>query len=306
LVVALVFSFNKGLSRFTRTYEVRLRAESIGGLTERSSVLMSGVKVGAVREIELARDGNGVLIHLRIDERYRVRRDAKFHIEQVGFLGDQFVAIYAHGTTGPLLGDGEEVQIEQPFNFQAAARSATELIQKVGSLVDNLNGGVARLNATLLSDTTLTNASRTIWNLKDFSERALIMVDNVNGLVATNSAAIHQAVSNLVRFSTEVQMLAEELSVTVVSNRTGFTAAVRDLQATSQILKELAGTINEGRGVVGSLLRDEQLQSNVTQTLRNVAVLSSNLARYGLLYKPKKQKGEGVPPEPAYRGKSPF
>jgi ABC-type transporter Mla subunit MlaD len=241
-----------------------------------------------------------------VDERYRVRSDAKFHIEQVGFLGDQFVAIYAHGTSGPLLEDRAEVKIEQPFNFQAAARSATELIQKVGLLVDTLNDGVSRLNATLLSETTLTNATRTIWNLKDFSERALLMVESINLLVATNSPALYQSLSNLTRFSTEVQMLAGELSSTVASNRTGFTVAVRDLQETTGILKEMATTVNAGEGVVGSLLRDQQLQVNVAQTMRNLSVLSSNIARYGLLHKPKKQKVERSSDPAPYSGRTPF
>ena len=62
---------------------------------------------------------------LKIDSRYPLRQDARFVIEQSGFLGDQHVAIYPQSTTTPLLEPGSEVPCEQPFNLQEAARSAT-------------------------------------------------------------------------------------------------------------------------------------------------------------------------------------
>src|SRR5689334_22433588 len=93
LLAALLVEFSKGLTLFRPTYTLYLRADNVGGLKPRAGVMMSGVQVGTVSEIELAPDGKSVVITLRLYKQYAVHKDADFIIDQSGFLGDQFVAI---------------------------------------------------------------------------------------------------------------------------------------------------------------------------------------------------------------------
>src|SRR5437867_683751 len=90
VMAALLLVFSKGVSLFTPTYTLRLRAENVGGLKSRAPVTVSGVTVGRVVDTELAPDGKGVSILLQIEKRYGIHRDARFVVEQVGLLGDQF------------------------------------------------------------------------------------------------------------------------------------------------------------------------------------------------------------------------
>ena len=48
LVAVLLLVFSKGMTWFTPTYTLRLRADNVGGLKSRSAVLISGVAVGTV------------------------------------------------------------------------------------------------------------------------------------------------------------------------------------------------------------------------------------------------------------------
>jgi len=54
LLAVLLIQFSKGTSIFRGTYELRLQAANVGGLKPRASVLLSGVQVGAVSDIQLA------------------------------------------------------------------------------------------------------------------------------------------------------------------------------------------------------------------------------------------------------------
>ena len=51
------------------------------------------MQVGTVSGMQLAPDGKSVTIILRIYQDYQIHKDARFVIEQSGFLGDQYVAI---------------------------------------------------------------------------------------------------------------------------------------------------------------------------------------------------------------------
>ena len=66
LLAVLLIQFSKGASLFRGTYELRLNASNVGGLQQRAKVLLSGVPVGSVSDIQLADDGKSVTILLKI------------------------------------------------------------------------------------------------------------------------------------------------------------------------------------------------------------------------------------------------
>src|SRR5437016_4726562 len=107
LIAALLLIFSKGLNLFTPTYDLRLRSGTVGGLKNRATVLLNGVAIGNVVGTEVAADGRGVIILTRINSKYAIHADARFAIEQIGFLGDQYVAIYSQENKGPVLKAGE-------------------------------------------------------------------------------------------------------------------------------------------------------------------------------------------------------
>src|SRR5437867_5564568 len=91
--VGLLLTFTKGSSLFIPTYELRLKAQTVAGLRKGAAVLLSGVVIGNVEDADVAPGGRGVLIRVKIKDKYRIHSDARFVIEQIGFLGDQYVAI---------------------------------------------------------------------------------------------------------------------------------------------------------------------------------------------------------------------
>ena len=93
LLAVLLIQFSKGTSLFHGTYELRLHASNVGGLQQRAKVLLAGVQVGSVSDIQLADDTKSVTILLKIYKNFKIYSDARFVIEQSGFLGDQYVAI---------------------------------------------------------------------------------------------------------------------------------------------------------------------------------------------------------------------
>jgi phospholipid/cholesterol/gamma-HCH transport system substrate-binding protein len=304
LLVFLLMSFSKGLTILTRSYDLHLRAVSVGGLKERAAVLMSGVTIGNVVAANIPTDGRGVMIQLKIQEKYKIHADARFVIEQIGFLGDQYVAIYPTKNAQPILQAGAEVVCESPLDFQEIIRSAGGLIQGVDRTVKTVNDMLMRVDRNLLSEQNLTNVSITINNLRIASGKAASMVDHINNLVDTNSRPISRTLTNLVLFSEELERLAVEMQQAVATNKVELTAAVKNIESISRVLNKMVTDVESGHGLAGALMRDDRLRVDVRQIMENFSNLSSNLNKYGLLYKPKPPKKETGPP--TYQGKSPF
>ncbi len=314
LLGVLLVNFSKGASVFAPTYDLRLRTSNIGGLIPGAKVVLAGVPIGSVAELQLDPSGRTVVAVLRIYKRYQIHGDASFFIEQAGFLGDQYVFVRAEENKLPPLTDGTEVACQEPFNIQEAARSAQGLIQRVDTMVEQVTAAVDRVDKTLLADATLNNLTMTITNLRTVSEKTMSVVSRIELLVETNSPTLTRSVdnfadfseklstiTNLVQFSERLNKVADELQLTIKENRGDIRGAVKNVEEATASAKTILSNIESGKGLAGSLLQDEQLQVQFGQIVTNVSILSSNLSRFGLLYKPKVNKSTQNKPSDAVK-----
>lgn len=249
VLVGLLLLFSKGFT-LQPGYTLKLKAETAGTLKTRVAVLMSGVPVGTISAIQLAPDGRNVTILLRIQRQYEIRRDARFVIEQSGFLGDQYVSVVPTTNAAPPLQDGDIVTAESPFDLQEVARAAAGFIKRIDETATRLNDTIADVRREALNENTLTNLAGAVTSLNKFSAGALRTVDSLNLLVITNSTPINSAVSNL--------------NAATISLNTLLT----DMQA--------------GKGLAGAVLTDERLAASFKETAANLSATSSNLNRFGL------------------------
>ena len=271
LVALLIIQFSKGTSVFRGTYELRLHAINVGGLKPRAAVSLAGVQVGSVSDIMLAADGKSVTILLKIYKDDKIYHDARFVIEQSGFLGDQYVSVIPTDNQLPLLENGADVKCQEPFDLQEVMRSATGFIQRIDEMARKLDVSVSDLQRVVLNQETLTNFSVAVNNLRLFSEQAIGAVSDINALVSSNGSQVSLAVSNFVFFSQDLNTNGVEIS-----------AAVKNIESATEILTNLMGNLQSGKGLAGTVLQNEQLATNVQIIADNLAVTTSNLNRIGL------------------------
>ena len=282
LLAVLLLQFSKSTSIFRGTYELRLHASNVGGLKERASVLLAGVQVGTVSGIELDPTGKSVTILLRVYKDYNIYHDARFVIQQSGFLGDQYVAIIPTANQPPRLQNGADIDCEAPFNLQETARAAAGFIQRIDDTAQKLDAAVGYVRRLVLNEQTLTNLSAVIGNLRDFSEQATNMVANINLLVSTNAEQIDLAVSNVVFFSQDLIHLSDDARGVVSTNGVEISAAVKNIESSTETLKQLMDGVQSGQGLAGALLKNGPLSTNVEAIAANLTIATSNLNQLGL------------------------
>ncbi|HYG33990.1 MAG TPA: MlaD family protein [Clostridia bacterium] len=301
---ALLLQFSKGVTLFRSTYQIFLDAPNVGGLKRNAAVLMSGVQVGTVSDIRLTPSGRNVVITLRIFSDYQIHKDARFVIDQSGFLGDTYVAIVPTKNELPVFVDNDEehAKAQEPFNFLEFTRNASGFIERLDETAKKLNEALEDVRQVALNPQTLTNLAVTVGNLREFSERALATVDNVQGLVASNGPALTLSSSNLVAFSYQLNEFADGLNGVLATNTPEINAVIKNVGSSSETLNSLLQDVKSGKGLAGELIRNEQVANDVARIAQNLSVTSSNLNRLGLWgimwqRKPARQSA-GPPPEP--------
>ena len=282
LLGALMLEFSKGMSLFHKTYHIYLRAENAGNLAVQAQVRMSGVQVGTVKDIQLDSSGKFVVMDLQIYGNYVIYKSARFLIEQAGFLGDQYIAIAPTKNEGPTFQDKDHAQAEPPLNLQEVARSAAGFVQHVDETAKRLNDAIADIRRLVLNQETLSNLAVSASNLRVGSERAVKAIDSLDRAVSSNSPALQQTGSNLVYFSQQLNEFAASLGQVVQTNSPDVNASVKNIESSTEVLKNLMEGVQAGKGPAGNLLKNEQLSADLTEIVKNLSITTSNLNQRGL------------------------
>ena len=282
LLGALLLQFSRGTSLFRPTYNLYLTANNVGGLKKHASILMSGVQIGIVSEIRLNPQGTNVTITLQIYNQYAIHKDARYLIEQSGFLGDQYVAIVPTKNEGGTWEPDSHPMAEEPFNLQEVARSAAGFLKRVDETTKKLDDAIADVRRLLLNEQTLTNLSSAVGTLRLASEHALDTVNGFNSLVESNRASVAIAVSNVVYFSQQLNQVAGDAKDLLATNGAELTASMKNIESSTVVLKDVLSNVQSGKGLAGAVLENEKLATNVETIAANLSITTSNLNRLGL------------------------
>jgi ABC-type transporter Mla subunit MlaD len=278
LMAGLLLLFSKGVSVLPGgNYRIVLTTSNVGGIVPEANVLMAGVKVGQVERIELSDDGKTARLIITIRSNYQIHSDARFNIDSMGFLGDAYVSVTPGDNAGPILKDGDTHACQEPFNMQEVARATVGFIHRIDITAQKLNDAMTRLDKTLLSDDSLSNAAVAVLTFRRVSDHALTAVDDIHNLFATNSAPAAEAVSNLVVFSANINAVANQLNDLIATNRPELAEVIRNFQSASSTVRDIADGVQSGHGVIGGLIKDEKMRKELYEAIYRINSIGTNL-----------------------------
>jgi ABC-type transporter Mla subunit MlaD len=164
LIFIVIFTIGKDKGFTQSKFQVDVLFRDVGGLLEGAPVLLAGVHVGTVADINfLEREfqGRRVRVRLNIFEKYRrqLRKRVRFNIETEGILGEKLVEITV-GEGGKRIDLNRPVIGEDPLNvrdlaevFSDAAESFTKTSDVFNQIdLENLSEALAE-TAQSLSET---------------------------------------------------------------------------------------------------------------------------------------------------------
>jgi phospholipid/cholesterol/gamma-HCH transport system substrate-binding protein len=131
LFIFLIMVMGGGTGFFSRQFSLYVRFAQVKGLHFGSEVSLSGLRVGTVKDITIAKGNDReLLIQLNIakDVQNRIRKDSVARISTQGILGDKYVEITIGSPGEPMLRDGDFIEAED----------LPDLLTKGGGLVEEL------------------------------------------------------------------------------------------------------------------------------------------------------------------------
>lgn len=234
------------------------------GIKQGQSVLLTGVDVGFVGDVDLKADGT-LIVTMRINKKYSVPEGTVATIEANGIFGDVVVALR------PLKPNAESIPVGGFVPIGKPSPSIADLLAKVdtasGQLTDVAHtvqvelvqgGGIADLHKTLSS------ANRLVSELSEIaaeqSRQLTVTMRSLNRAVsAVDSAAVDSTVRNLKTTSANIEQLTS------------------NLERTSGRLDALLAKVDSGQGTAGKFLNDPSVYNELHTTLARMDSLAADL-----------------------------
>jgi len=278
------FSLNRG------RYELHIVFPNVGGLSEGDPVQVAGVQKGRVTTIQLQPDG--VRVTISLDGDVHLPANSRFSIQNMGLMGEKFVAI--EPGPGLYILTGEDTAgtaaSDQPGAPQAMAPGSERagVLQPGQTLSGNYRGGMSEImgeveellrvvqglantfNETIGNPQARTSIQESLENVRRFSQVLADLVDEQGGELSL-------ALQDLRTASEGFRELVQDNRTQVDSTLDQFHRASMDLeQLTAQLtevsstFKRLADKVERGEGTLGEFVADETLYRDIKQTVKNL------------------------------------
>jgi phospholipid/cholesterol/gamma-HCH transport system substrate-binding protein len=287
LSALLILNFSKGVTLFKSTYKIHILMPTVAGLKPAADVMMAGVPVGKVAATTLSLDGRSVDITVEVVSKYQIHKDARFHIDALGFLGDQYIEVTpAEGDLAvenkvPLLTNGETITGETPLNMQEAVRSISDFVAIGQQTMRDIDTAVSNVNNTILDSVALTNFVATMTNFGSVTEDAAVMAKEVRGMLDSNIPSIHVAITNIAALAEKWDVMSDKLNLYFLTNADRVTDAVSNFNGASANMKQLTGEIEAGQGLAGSMVKDKQVQTNFAVLVAHLNDMAEQYTAFG-------------------------
>ena len=271
-LVLLLYMIGKNQNLFSSNYILKARFENVQGLKPGNNVRYSGIEVGTVKKIKFLND-TLIEVSMLIDTKMKgiIRKNAVASIGTDGFVGNKVLNISAGKQSAGAAEEDDVLLTKKPIDTDEMLRTLDKTNNDIAIIAESLKTTVDNINSSdalwkILNEKTLPDNIRTsVNNIKLATARAANMVNDLQeivtdvkngkgslGAILTDSAYainLKEAVQKIKSVGENADTLAEEIH---------------------QVVKSVKNDLDNGKGVMNTLLKDSSVVNKLHQSLDNI------------------------------------
>lgn len=268
IVVAIVGSLWLARGGLSKGYALYAKFPWSSGLKQGQPVLLAGVNVGYVDEVELRQDGT-VLTTFRVGKEYKVPQGTVATVIPNGIFGDMAIALT------PVRPNPRSIPENDTVPVGPSAPGIAELTGKADSIATSVNAITTGVQRDLVASGGLTEMRVAIGEMRQTIAGTNRLVSQFSGIAAEQNrqltatlASFRQAVSGVDSAkidSTLVNLRAASANMAALSAQFG---------ETSQKLDAIVAKVDSGNGTAARLVNDPGIYNDVRALLQRLDSLT--------------------------------
>lgn len=279
-IIGLVWGFNflKGKNLFVKENIYYSVYDRIDGLVESSPVVLNGLKIGQVRNIQFHSDNSGrIVVEFAIKQDIQLRDSTVAQIASIDLMGTKSVELIQGGSTkfhekGDTLFSSLEQSIKDQVSIQMLPLKvkAEELMLSLDSVLvvfqyifnestrDNISNTFASIKMTIKNLENTSIALDTLMqNEKSKLSRIFSNIELISSNLRNNNEQITLILNNFANISDTIAKA--DIGKTI----NGANKAISDIDL-------ILGKINRGEGTLGMLANNDTLYNNLEDATYNL------------------------------------
>lgn len=282
LAVAFLYwgiQFLKGVEMFSKKTVLYAVYPRLDNLIEANPVLVNGYKIGTVNKISLIKkDGSyKVLVKMLITEKVEIPKNSIARVISTDLLGSKAVEI-TYGDSKEIAAENDTLlsETEQGLKeavdkriapLQAKVENLIASIDSVATIVTYVLNKSSRQNIIASLESTrkaIVSLEKTAHTIEQEAEKISTIINKLNSILTTLD-------KNMPAITKNINRISDSLANAPIKN------TIKDLDKTLFELKNMLANINEGKGTLGKLAKNDSVYNNLNQSLANLEKLLGDL-----------------------------
>lgn len=271
-VLILAFYFiGKNHSIFGSNMKIKARFSNLAGLQTGDNVLYAGIQAGTVGDMTFSNDST-IEVTMLVDNSISkyIHRNAVASIGTEGLMGNKVINIVPQGGNVGVIKPGELLSVKQPLSTDQMLETLSRTNNNIADISADLKITTKRLNNSALWDiladkktagslkSTLLNLQRVTGNANELSENLNIVIKNLKNGKGTAGAILSDTA------------MAGNLQQAILNIRAGGEHIGKLSMRLDTIAYGLNTQLQNGKGVLHTLLKDSLAAANLSRSLDNI------------------------------------
>jgi len=247
---------------FKKYYPIRVKFDTVQGLSDGDNVLYHGVKIGVVKDLKIT--ANGIIVDANLDYPVIFYEDYKIEITASSVLG------------------GHNLNLDEGSHTKAVVNSSTTLIGAPPiSLIDDASDTFAMVKKALGEGGIITNLEQAMANINQVSAELKV----VTKTLAAGQGTLGKLLMNDEIYD-KLDMIADNLSKisTDLAQGKGTIGKLltnddlyNNIEGIATDIKKLVSNLSAGKGTLGKLMVDDSMYVEISAVSSNLAVVTDRI-----------------------------
>lgn len=257
VVAFLGFRVMQDMPIFRQSHRINAYFDRVDGLSTGNYVYINGVKVGSVKQIQLA-NGDSVLVGMTFDLGIEVPKGSVARLESSGLLNEKAIIIQKGSSSEAVPYDGYIDGQYEGGMMESLKNEGEKLSNNVSSSFNKLNTLLEELNRTL-TDENRNKIEQTLSNLESTSDDVSELINSKRDRLEASIDHANSILANIDTLTTDNRQQIDSALVNLNSSLQEVEKLSRELTQTSDQLNTIMAKIDNGDGTLGKLVNDPSL-----------------------------------------------
>lgn len=278
IILYFGYSFLKGSDLFSKAHTYHVVYDNVDGLTVSNPVILNGIQVGHVKELQLLVDrANMVRVDIEVRKDLPLGDSTIASLGNSDLLGSKAITLILGNSTKKYNGGEELIAFKET--------SITDMISsKSVPVIDKVDTTLARVNRLLDSEAK--------GNLQQILANSNKTTEMLNTILRENQRNINQITRNLSQLTTDLMQTQRNIDrlalnmteITDTLKRIEINKLVRDANSAVNQLEATMAKLNSNEGSLGKLMNDEALYQNMNRSTEALNLLLRDIQAYPKRY----------------------